>query len=372
MIHTNYHYHPNTFLLKAEMYKELASNPFQALDEVQIALDYNGYGWIDMHIWVNGEEKTCISLSNVFDPIPDIKHWLEQIVNDNNFSAAIEIEEEGPCSTLVFERLKQAEVGSTLKNSASIAKQTIPFWHVNDLYTRDNDKWLVFDAENHFDYGLFYLYNNSGEIPVKAIVKTKDLVRTIYCAFLDYALCTTYKAKNKDHVFQEWAGDKNSDNWTFYNEFKSQLVEWNLTAKKGYRHEHPKFQKQPKVRDFIHMWAEWGDALFWNHGCMGNADELWFEGVCYDLRQIKGLREWYDDMDCNGLNWTDEQWEDFKKKGFAFAQKVRELLPDDIDLYYDWIPYVYKEKDANILARKLIAPKILVPNIKLLNPNEDE
>ena len=50
-------------------------------DSFDLQLEYTGYGWIDMHILVNGEEKVLINTSDVYEPYVDIREWLEQIVS---------------------------------------------------------------------------------------------------------------------------------------------------------------------------------------------------------------------------------------------------------------------------------------------------
>ena len=40
---------------------------------VQLSFDKPEYGWIDMHIHVNGEEKILINTSDVYEPYVDIR-----------------------------------------------------------------------------------------------------------------------------------------------------------------------------------------------------------------------------------------------------------------------------------------------------------
>ena len=75
-------------------------------------------------------------------------------------------------------------------------------------------------------------------------------------------------------------GNPTEDRWTFYNHIKSSLIEWNYDSKEAYRHVKPKFKETPAVKETVHMWAEWGDALFWHQrgGCCGNAESfLWIQ-----------------------------------------------------------------------------------------------
>ncbi len=90
------------------------------------------------------------------------------------------------------------------------------------------------------------------------------------------------------------------------------------------------------------MWAEYGDALFWTTGgCCGSADEIYTDrhGVI-DLRGIKGLKEWYDDWDGNpSYSWPKEKCKAHRERGFELAKQIRAILPNSLDLYYDfWEP----------------------------------
>lgn len=50
-------------------------------DKICLRLDDPEHEWINMHIQVNGEEKTLICASDIYEPFEDIKEWLESIVS---------------------------------------------------------------------------------------------------------------------------------------------------------------------------------------------------------------------------------------------------------------------------------------------------
>lgn len=66
---------------RSRLFEKYASKMSLTIDNVEIKLDYQDAGWIDMHILVNGEEKELINLSDVYEPFEDIKEWLENIVS---------------------------------------------------------------------------------------------------------------------------------------------------------------------------------------------------------------------------------------------------------------------------------------------------
>ncbi len=95
-------------------------------------------------------------------------------------------------------------------------------------------------------------------------------------------------------------------------------------------------------RETIIMWAEYGDALFWHKGsgCCGDSRSLITDsGKVIDLSNIKGLREWYaryDDDKYPAYEWTPEEYIAWKEEGWKYAKAVRDIIPDEINLTYDY------------------------------------
>lgn len=91
----------------------------------------------------------------------------------------------------------------------------------------------------------------------------------------------------------------------------------------------------------IWMWAEYGDALFWNQegGCIGDSHSLitdWRHKKV-DLSRIEGLAEWYARFDNDAhpaYEWTPEEYDSWFEEGWKYARAVRRILPDEIDLKY--------------------------------------
>ena len=93
----------------------------------------------------------------------------------------------------------------------------------------------------------------------------------------------------------------------------------------------------------IWMWAEYGDALFWcrDGGCCGDAKSLVNEHrhKRIDLTGIEGLQEWYnrfDDESYPAYAWPPEEYRAWIEEGWKYAYAVRELLPDEIELLYEY------------------------------------
>lgn len=148
------------------------------------------------------------------------------------------------------------------------------------------------------------------------------------------------------------------NNWTFYNEIKSAKIEWNAISDLPYRHNKLHFQEPALVSEMINMWAEWGDALFWSvDGCCGDCKVIHTDSGDIDLSRIDGLKEWYEEFDHSDpcVKWSKEKLDKWDKRGWQLAMKVREVLPDNIDLCYYWLLNKFDIKGVAPLMR-------LVPN----------
>ena len=66
---------------RSMLFEKYAVNMPTRADRIDLQLDYPDCGWIDMHFYVNGEEKVVIDTSYVYEPFVDIKEWLENIVS---------------------------------------------------------------------------------------------------------------------------------------------------------------------------------------------------------------------------------------------------------------------------------------------------
>ena len=316
---------------RSKMYARLAKVDLQTCpkDATYFSFGTPDAGWINMKVFVNGTCKFEHALSVAFDPFPDLRRWLEDIVKEDSLCHTLRIECEGSAIYMNYENLYTAEVGC----------------HI----IHEENRCIDYDAFTNPSIGLFYIYfDDTRKIPVQAICNTREFVKSIYLAMLYF--CSTGK-KCKEEFAQSWYYHENEgcdpdklwDNWHFYNTIKSPLLEWDFQSRECYRHCRPKFKSIAPVTETIHMWCEYGDALFWTTGgCCGTADELWTDHGSFDLKGIAGLREWYDEFDDNpSYSWPEKKVAEHRKRGLEFAQKVRAILPDSIDLYYeDWYPAI--------------------------------
>ena len=314
---------------RSNVYKIFAEQCDIKTSEVYFEFSAPDVGWADVSVYSDGNKLHTFHISAAFDPFADIKAWLEDIVNDFKLSSDICIDAEGQTIILHYEHLRLAECGATRKFVSQ---------------DRDQDEWQSYDAMSCPDLGLFYIYDSgSMKIPVVCCCETKQFLFAFYHAMLEFA-------RNRKHdIGNEWYY-MDSDvrgRQELYNSIKSPMVEWGIYSDHAYRHLRPTFNKKDPIREVIHMWAEWSNALFWKNGCCGNADHLRLstEPHKIDLTCVDGLREWYDEFDNQYAEdmWPNGGYDEWLSKGWELALKIRTLLPPHIDLLYEWKAF----KDIN-------------------------
>lgn len=123
--------------------------------------------------------------------------------------------------------------------------------------------------------------------------------------------------------------------------------------------------------EIIWMWAEYGGALFWDKekGCLGNCYELITVGQhkIINLIGIEGMAGWYARFNNEkhpAFEWTSEEYAEWIEEGWKYARAVRRILPDDIDLYYQYdengIPYSVLRENAVDKTHPVISTERLI------------
>jgi hypothetical protein len=338
---------------RSRVYKELSEreNLFKNLDSTFFSFTPPEAGWINMEMYLNGEKRLTCACSCVYDPFPDMKRWLEDIVRSRNMETTMHIDCEGEEMYLHYEKLRDA-----------------------DFVISTKDKWRHSRTDVFSEIGLFYVYDScSDTIPFYALCETGDFGNSIYLALL--ALFGNCYNTQHSNFAEEWFYDENDlrkgkklDHLTVYNSIKSPLIEWKIQNPQcfcGDKH----FRKMPKIKETVSMWCDFCGALFWGSGtinegaCIGDVESISTDTAGeIRLDSIKGLKEWYNEYDSAHLpekDWSKKRWNDFQERGFSFALEVRKLLPDTIDLfYYDWYPRkkVVHDGDECVISKK---PKIV-------------
>lgn len=319
------------FEARSKLYADVALWDKQKPDTVYFEFSEPNAGWIDVSIYSNGIKLLTFPASTVLDPFCDLKKWLEDIVEDTKLSSEMYIDCEGRIIILHYEHICLAEVG-------------VRRMFINE--DRDKDKWEHFDANSHPGTGLFYVFDSSSDsIPVACYCITKQLLLAVYGALLYYASRTDSARLLGPQWYYDYKDDEGKltmDNWSFYNEVKSSIIERGIYSNYSLRLKSIKTNKQTPIKETVHMWAEWGGGLFWHQrgGCCGNADGFFVDTdkTKIDLKSLTGLKEWYDEFDTGHpeYEWPDEEYYPWLERGWKYALEIRKMLPPSVDLFYQW------------------------------------
>lgn len=188
---------------RSQIYAELAKKGAlnRPLDSVTFNFAEPEVGWIDVSVFVNGEKKAFIPLSDVYDPFDDIKEWLESIVKKINHTNTILIDCESEHVFLAYEHI-------------SIYSEEFPN-----------------DDKKHRSMGLFYIYNSyDDKILFSALCNTTEFISSFYRSlremvlqckeyhFNDHWYCAPYYEDNDDD-------EEIDENRVFYDHIESSIVE---------------------------------------------------------------------------------------------------------------------------------------------------
>jgi hypothetical protein len=185
---------------------EQYANAIPSLDDkVSLQMDFPKYGWIDMHIAINDEEKIVINASNVYEPFGDIREWLENIVNH------------------IFDFIPYG------MNICCEAYNVILYY--DPILYQDDELLFMGDAQL---CGIFYIYDGySRKIVTNGFCETKELVRAFYSTIVAYA----NNVRERDDFIDHWVEGAYNEEWgslgdddpaikdIFINKIKSPIIE---------------------------------------------------------------------------------------------------------------------------------------------------
>lgn len=347
---------PEYYAQRGKFLLDVAEGKLKHISEIRVAFTPPEYGWIDMSIYVDGVKAVTINCSDVYDPSEDIVDWLKNILSFDKSLNQLTIDQEGSRGILTYEEYGVKEVAPDYSDAPRDKNGRIP--------ADFKEQRRIEAFNNRIQLGLFTVYETHNDsMPIKALVSTRQFVSAIYFGLL--TLAATFKftdihesfASNWD--FHRLLGNEYYENdddeesleyhmkaqWTFYNIIKSPELEWYLFDMFRNTANMPDFSKiKVRIDDYIIMWAEWGDGLFWtNGGCCGNADKVYVDGMEISLNDIEGLREWYNEFDesspdCPMDARSEREW---MQRGHRFAIEIRKRLPANIDLFYYWLTFKY-------------------------------
>lgn len=167
-------------LERSRLYARYGEKLPRRTDTIELQLVYPDCGWIDMHFKLNGEEKTIISASEVYEPFENIRYWLEKVCNLE--AANVSIYDESDDHILYYEPLELEPYN--------------PYYNYNKG-----------------PLGLFYLYDCSvKQIVADGVFKTRQFVRSLYESILNYAK----ESSKHDDFVEAWIEGAYNSEWGQY------------------------------------------------------------------------------------------------------------------------------------------------------------
>ena len=203
--------------------------------------------------------------------------------------------------------------------------------------------------------GQFEICKKFGEFPeFTAYVDTWLFVKGFYLSVMT-ALGFYFYPISLDNDDEYPSGEERVKLWEPYNILKSARIEREISHLLSSQLTDP--NKEPINETFV-MFPDCPGSLFFDTMGVCSGDE---KGISSDFGDIKlnvpGLREWvyeYDTVESHGC--FDYYWE----KGWELALRVRDQLPDNIDLYYMCYDpaHPYSKDDYNSSLPKVIVPRV--------------
>ena len=163
----------NYFLMDiCSVYQKYVDGVPDDFDDIDFTFDFPIAGWIDMHLYKNGQTINFVELSYIHEPFEDMKEWIEFIAlgTRNGMTTNLCIETEGPKQVFSFQPLWTYPYGKSNENS---------------VY--------------HGDTGIFTIYDEAeNRIIFEAYCETRHLVEKFYGALLIYAKSMSEKTEFVD------------------------------------------------------------------------------------------------------------------------------------------------------------------------------
>lgn len=178
-----------------------------------------------------------------------------------------------------------------------------------------------------------YYYDGAALI---GICEPKQVIRQLYEGLLNVARCGYRYSKNKND--NDWSCSP----MTFYNSIKSPIIEDYLSERK-YDEDEIRI-RQRIIRHVFTISPDYTDVLFedeekrcYGADCLEDDAKL---NLHVDKGLVSELRKWQLEFSTksDGVNSTMGTLDsmDWNRRGMVLAQRLRQQLPDDIDLWYGY------------------------------------
>ena len=131
----------------AEIYRHIDTIRYSDFD---IQITGPEYGWLDIHMYLDGEEAFLFEPSDVYPPFPDLKAWLDDMLNFHTVpSKSFIVDCESYHTIFSYDYIGSIETENTYEPSA--------FIQIGDDYSENEEKKMIqFIVPIRFFVACFY------------------------------------------------------------------------------------------------------------------------------------------------------------------------------------------------------------------------
>lgn len=342
----------------------LEHNALRKVDDFNVSLNDPKQGAMTIFFTLGEYDDVACDLLAASDDLQKIKEWMEAIARD--------------------ERQTSVALGAGAKLTCELTD--IPESSVEKTY-----RYL--DELFPSPIAVVSVTTDDGET-YSSVLKIKHFINLLYVSLLTGGYDYPRVLRRQWYPFTErFQKEEEFPKWMRRNLYwhqsmlASPLLEWYLQSSESYTLAKPQFQYEPGCAHVLCMWADFGSSIFWNiirGGSLGEPNFLELGDYVFDLSDIEGIYEWYDDFlelaydfDEVEADFPDEiivekitdegklatlhQTREWHIRGFELAQEVRKRLPLNVILIYQqsWdvangLPYFERDKGRIIFDSRKI------------------
>lgn len=266
----------------------------RTVDDFAVIVSNPVHGQLPLTIRAGAGNRVRIMLSAKYDELMKLRAWMEDIARGT--TPALVSFADG--TTLCCTREYDDETGFAPTER-----------YLDEEYPTSISTFCVRDAQGRERRGL---------------LKTKHFLHALYMTLLTGGK-QTWQCDYLQHFRTQWyahtpsgALPEHRTSYYHYRCFSSRLLEWYLCCGEACPQHLPRFKALPENTLFIHMWPDFGDALFWLDGwrfCCGDYKRI---DICagitmtQDEDDIGSRPQWYDYKTPIGVDLSDlpelEEW----------------------------------------------------------------
>ena len=312
--------------IAADYAREITAHPPKTVDDVYFSASLPKGGVICLQPRMDSNVTGHLELRAETDDLNRLKQWMEQVAKELNPADTLMLVD-GQYLCLHRLSLPESAVEKTKRFLDELVPSTLSV--------------LLIQTKEGREYRFF--------------VKTKHFVTQLYMALLLKHVHPRNEESPGSYMKSEWFSHTPNAWWyekrgvdAFYNAVKSLLIEWYMHSSVPWSVNKPQFRTFHHVPKYIDLWADFGGSIFWDAigVSIGDVQDVSACGLDFEFYDMPELEEWYNDFIkltdkycmCTGDAHQDPlsvpEIEEWQKRGYAIAKKLRSRLPVNLDIIY--------------------------------------